>query len=404
MAAGLLATGCSWDPVEPPQPPPARRVLLMYDNIGDWFEKDVREAGAAVATGVLGPEERVVVFHRGFRSEDYTGTRSVIYELVKDASQLGGFRREMLRVYDSGVNADLSPEILTAVVGDIRRAVPAPHYGFAFGSHGKGWIPKDNPAMLRSSVSDDSFDMLWTLPENPRTRYFSGLGKKIDVSEFIDGLDEWPWDFMILDDCFMASMEALYDMRTLAEYIIASPTEIMEYGFPYDRVVETVFADWSETGFIRVGSEYVDYYKNLKTDPYGTVAVIKMAHIDDLAAKVRDIRRDGFRYPDAATATNMQTYEGMTPHYYYDFDQFIEYWSLNSSLYEQFSDQLEQTVIYKGHTEKFPTIFILGNDITPMPIDPQHYSGINAFIPTSATARLTPVWEETEWYKYVYRE
>ncbi len=43
--------------------------------------------------------------------------------------------------------------------------------------------------MLRSSVSDDSFDMLWTLPENPRTRYFSGLGKKIDVSEFIDGLD-----------------------------------------------------------------------------------------------------------------------------------------------------------------------------------------------------------------------
>ena len=404
--ATLLLAGCSWEPLPPPDAPPAERVFLMYDNIGSWFDDDVAEAGAAIAAGMLESGDRVVVFHRRYRVEGQTGNRSVIYELVRDASQSNGYRKEMLRVYDSGVNASLSPGVIASVVGDIRNAVPAPHYGLAFGSHGKGWVPKVNPVGLRSGISEhDSFAQLWQLPEKPLTRYFSSdSGEKLDVSEFIDALDEWAWDFIILDDCFMASVEALYDMRTLADYIIASPTEIMQFGFPYDRIVNTLFNDWSESGFKQAGMEYVDYYENLDDYPYGTIAVINMSQLDALAARVRAIRIDGFRNPDAATAASMQTYEGMTTHYYYDFNQYIDYWSLNRSLYEQFAAQLERTVIYKGHTEKFPTAFPSQSIITPIPISPEHYSGINAFIPTSATARMTSSWQQTEWYKVVYVE
>lgn len=395
----LLLAGCQWEPLEPPPPAPVERVFFMYDNIDPVnFDADMVEAGKAVAGGALDPAERVVVYAR-------MGSGNVIYELVKDSSVARGYSMRILKKYAAGENSSLDTETIARIVGDVRAFFPdATQWGFAFGSHGKGWIPKVNPVGLRSVSAHDSMAELWIEPENDRTRYLSGYNQKIDISEFVDALDEWSWDFIILDDCFMASVEALYDMRTLTDYIIASPTEIVIYGFPYDRVVTTVFSDWTEEGFKQVGAEFVDYYRNHREEPYGTIAVVKMSGLDALAASVRAIRLDGYNEPDAETAGNMQTYEGMTTHYYYDFNQYVEYWAQNTSLYEQFAAQLERTVVYKGHTRMFPTMFPSGRGITPMPIAPEHYSGINAFIPTSATAGLTRDWQQTNWYKAVYGE
>ncbi len=274
LVSVLLLAGCSSEPLPPPVPPSAKRVLLMYDNIdnpGGYFTRNVRDAGKAVAAGALDPGERVVVFHRGYNAEGYTGARSVVYELVKDASQPEGFRREMLKVYDSGVNDDLSTEVIAAVVDDIRTAVPAPHYGFAFGSHGMGWIPKtDVPIPSRAgkapvAATEYPLAELMAESESPLTRFFRGYGENLDISEFIDGLDEWPWDFMLLDDCFMASAETLYEMRMLADYFIASPTEIMIYGFPYEKVVSILFSDWErdlESSLADVAEAFVEAYRN----------------------------------------------------------------------------------------------------------------------------------------------
>ncbi len=90
MSAALLSAGCGWEPIPPPEPPPSERVFIMYDNIGSSdFGNDVAEAGKAVANGALDPGERVIVLHRSYRVDGYEGARSVVYEVVKDASQAG---------------------------------------------------------------------------------------------------------------------------------------------------------------------------------------------------------------------------------------------------------------------------------------------------------------------------
>ncbi len=403
LAAALLA-GCDrWEPLPPPQPVPAEKVFLMYDNIGSYyFGNDVNEAGRAIAADALDPGERVVIYER-------LPSGNVISEIVKNSSIPGGFARMERVKYAPGENSSLDAATIARVVGDVRALFPEnPDWGFAFGSHGSGWLPKTAALQMLGSVARDPFAPLWELGERSPTRYFtSDKGEKLNVSEFVEALDGWEWEFIILDDCFMASVESLYDMRTLSRYVIASPTEIMDSGFPYDRVVKTVFGydDWTDgTGFRIVGQEYVDYYKSLRDYPYGTVSVIDMSRMDALAASVRDIRRGSHRDPDAATAAEFQTYEGLETHVFYDFNQYIDYCSLDRSLYESFATQLEQTVIYKGHTEMFPTILTSANYIVPMPIAPEHYSGINCFVPTTATARLTGFWDDTEWYKYVNGE
>ncbi len=419
FVATMLLAGCGWDPILPPEPPRAERVLLMYDNIENtdrgesYYERNVRAAGKAVAEGALDPDERVVVFDRSYRVEGLSGARSVLYELVKDASQTAGFRREMLRVYDSGVNADLSPEIIAAVVGEVRSAVPARHYGFAFGSHGMGWIPKSSNVVYSRAgkapiaASEHPLAELWAESDNDLTRFFSGYNKQLDVSEFIDGLDEWPWDFILLDDCFMASAETLYEMRTLADYFIASPTEIVIDGFPYDDVVSILFAGWErdlESSLADVAHAFVEAYRTETMRPrypYATIAVVKASEMDALAESVR---RLNLTQGEVSSTTGIQFYEGLSRpgHIFYDFDDYLTRIRKESMPveYNAFKAQLERTVIFKDHTDSFYSGYPRITDGSVVPIT--HFSGLAMFIPWSQLSAYIPYYVETEWYKAVY--
>jgi hypothetical protein len=379
----------------------------MYDNIGyPYFDRNVEAAGEAVAGGALGAEERVVVFHRSYREvPDVTGARSVIYELVKDSSREEGFRRELLRVYEPGENALLSKETVANVAGDIRTAIPGNHYGLAFGSHGRGWIPKSYTGSFSRSGSEHPLAELWTIPENPLTRDLAYSSReRIDIGEFVDALDEWNWDFILLDDCFMASVEALYQMRTLADYFIASPTEIMITGFPYDRVVSTLFTEWEnniETALADVAGGFVESYRagEMHEIRCATVAVVKSSEMDALAEAVR---RLNLRVDEVTSTTGIQYYEGYTRpgHAFYDLDDYLSRIRAGSAEYGAFTVQLARTVLFSDHTDTFYTdaTFNRGE------IYITRFSGLNVFIPWSGMSVLIPDYRQTEWYRDVYAE
>ena len=405
----MLSAGCSdWEPIDPPKPVPAERGFFMYDNIGSPFAGNVAAAGRAVAAGALDPGERVIVYHR-------MSSGNVIYELVRSTSLREGFEKMERKKYAPGENSSLDAATMARVVGDVRALFPEdPDWGFAFGSHGLGWIPKTNTVPISrrrdasGGVSHHPFDVLWAERENPRTRFFaSDRGHKLDVSEFIDALDgeegdRWEWDFIVLDDCFMASVETLYDMRSLADYIIATPTEILIEGFPYDRVVVEVFGDWNEKGFIGVGEEYIDYYGGLSDDyACATVAVVKMAEMEDLAEAVEGLNlRSGELDPEAQKIQYLERLSN-PGHVFYDLDDYLGAVKKETmpAEYNAFRAQLDRTVVYAGHTGKFYSDFGGGGYVSV-----EHFSGLAVFIPWSRTASLFEMYRQTEWYKDVYSE
>jgi hypothetical protein len=412
--------GCHWD-VDPPQPDlPADRVFVMYDNIGTWFHDDVAEAGAAVAAGALNPQDRVIVYER-------ESTGNVVYELVKDGLSPGGYAKREWQKYPPGENSSLSIEAISNVVGYIRNEVypTATKWAFAFGSHGRGWIPKTSTvAISRRGVGVGSdgygyggkpFGELWAEIENPITRYFEGYGEKLEVADFAtafsrgSGSESWDWDMVLLDDCFMSSIEAIYEMQSLADYIIASPTEIMEFGFPYDRVVKALFNNWGEEGFKEIGKQFIDYYASRKSYPHGTVAVVKCAGLPYLADVVKAMN---LQFNEIGSLTGIQFYDGFSRpgHVFYDLGGYIR--SLrgtgsggaqNSVLYNSFLDRMAQTVVYAGTTPTFFSMFPLSSSKgSTIAVDPDGYSGVSVFIPWSQTAPLFTSYRETKWCKDVY--
>ncbi len=410
----LSMTFCVIDtPVDPPDPRPADphpKTFLMYDNIGaQWFNSNVAAAGEAVASGALSlQKQRVVVFQR-------MTAGNIIYELVQDKSAKDGYSKKTLKQYARGENNDLKPQTIKNVVGDMRSLAPAEHFGLAFGSHGKGWIPKSCTVPIARRAAGQStsalFSELWAERENPLTRYLAGYGELIDIDEFADALDDFSegWDFILFDDCFMSSVEALYEIRHLADYFIASPTEIMLSGFPYDRVVNALFDviendgyDWVKN-FATVAEGFVEAYRldeMYPGYPCATVSVVKTSELDALAATVRNL---SLPHIYTGSVSSIQFYEGfVTPgHIFFDLDDYLQLASQNSSLLAAFRAQLDRTVTFAGHTPTFYTDFPEHHG-RQYPVT--HFSGLSVFIPHSgAPLSLMPYYEATAWYKAVYQ-
>jgi hypothetical protein len=413
VAAAVVLAGCKKPvapPCEPCEPPGEYervdvdpKVFIMYDNIGSWFIDDVEEAELGAASGILAKGHRVVVFQRGLSGGNE------IYELVKDSSQRSGSRKKVLKKYGPGENDDLSVETIASVNGDIRALAPANHYGLAFGSHGSGWVPK-GVDLQRSAGPDDIFAPLLEIRDDRLTRALAGYAQYIDVAEFADALDEWEWDFILFDDCFMASVEAMYEIRHLADYFIASPTEIMSRGFPYDRLIETLFTLWGD--YSGMAREFVDYYQTVpkpgfnSLEPYATIAVIKTDELEKLASTVRAIDRSGL-WTDVVDPSGIQYYEGLSTHVFFDLDDYLrrglapggDEANLSSGEYLSFTAQLAKTVVFSDHTERFYSDF--GQRVSH-PIN--HFSGLSVFIPWSGTSTKFPAYRNTAWYKDVYGE
>lgn len=406
LGAAVLFAGCEKKTMPQPNPPitdSVARVFIMYDNIGaPYFGNDAREAATAVAGGALAQGHHVVVFHKNYTDDDPAtddSERNVIYEIVRDTTVEAGYRIKILKDYDR-LMSRFDFETVSTVIGDMRGLVSAEHYGLAFGSHGRGWIPKENNTGLgrRSAPVENPFAALWQIPENPETRYLAGYGGEMNVSEFADAIDEWDWDFIIFDDCFMASIEAQYEIRHLADYFIASPTEILIQGFPYDRVVKALFRDWNDMDGVAAG--YIAYYDR-QSSPYATVSLIDTSRLEDLARSVRAILASdlwtGVADPDEA---DIQYYEQLDTHVFYDLGDFIRAGGITEDdpLYADFREALDSAVIYAGHTDNFYSKMYSAGEVIPV----RSFSGLSTFIPWSGTEPLMRYYVETPWYEDVY--
>jgi hypothetical protein len=415
-ACGLLALpGCTkteYVEVEVPRVDSSPKTLIFYGNIGQrYFKANVEAAGRAIGTGALAEGHRVLV------CDEILGVgsaieKNVIYELVRDKSVAEGFRRDTLRVHQGAdARQTLDPVDMAYLLAEMRAMTPeAVSFGLALGTHGRGWIPKEYASPTQRMNTADPFATMWEQPREIKTRFLGHVVKnaasmvthdyRIDIPVFAAAMEGLHWDFILMDVCLMSNIESLYEMRDIADYFIVSPAEVMIAGFPYEKIVSTLFADgvdWDTPEvFAAVGHDYVEHYRS-SSDPYATIAVVDAGQLTSLAQSVRDIRRGGVNAIENEELNFIQAYEGMSVHTFYDLDEYMRRWARNETYYDRFLAQLRRTVVYKESTDYFYTD--LGNS-GDKPI--AHYSGVSAFIDAAATSSLTPYYKETAWYRAVY--
>ena len=343
LCLALLLTLAACSKEEPGYNPPAvaTQTLLLYmpgRGLINYYERNIEGVSAAVTNQIPG-DGRILVC---YQPEKHSS--AVMLEIYYDRNKRRS-ETKTLKTYD-GFNAG-NPEKVRQLFADAAELAPAQNYGLIIGCHGKAWIPVASGSLsysMRRSAEDD----LWAAPPGAKqTRSFGDKGYELNITELKEALEaqQFRFDYLIFDDCFMANIETLYDLRSVIGYIVASPCEVMGDGFPYDRIVPHLF----ETGPVadrlaETCREFWNLYENeyqstTWKEQSGCISLAVTSQLDALAEVMRRINEKG---KQPFELSQLQYYEGLMTHLFYDLGHYVELSCGDPALVKEFTTQLDR--------------------------------------------------------------
>lgn len=285
------------------------------------------------------------------------------------------------------------PAVMERILGDMAAAAPAERFGLHLASHAKGWLPAsiESSSWLRSNARRT--DDLWRkIPGAAETRWFGhDRGRYMDISELAAAIDGSGvrFDYLLFDACFMSSVEALYDLRRAADYIVASPCEVMAHGFPYDTVIPSLFADDGARYDLAAACRNVyEYYNTVDSYKSGCATLTVCDELEGLATALHDINAGATK---AVDATTLQSYDGMETHQFYDLEEYALALTADDARGQAFVQQMERCFPPEGrfHTAQFFSMY--NNRMN----DIRYYSGVTTYAPAETYRNE---WQQTAWY------
>src|SRR5690606_447791 len=94
------------------------------------------------------------------------------------------------------------------------------------------------------------------------------------------------FEYIIFDACSMASIKVVYELRNNAQYILASPTEVLSSSYPYGQIVPYLFG--GKDGLIKIGQTFMNYYLSFEGEyASATVSLIDTHHLPLLAQETK---------------------------------------------------------------------------------------------------------------------
>ena len=281
-----------------------------------------------------------------------SSSSSKLYEVVYDKHQ--GLSHKMLKEYSG--HDYTTTEGLTRIFNDVQGVAYALNYALIAGGHGTGW----------TGVND------W---------------------------QDYPKQYILFDDCYMANVEVAYELRDVTNFLLASTSEVFDEGMPYAKMwtyLATPTPNYSSA--VSAFKSYLDNYKApegsspFSVDPTGTLAAIDCRQMDNLAAVMRQVNE---HYTlDEALLLDLQVLDGFDDPIFYDMGHYVETLCTDPYLLEKFEAQLTKTVVSKTATSRlYSHIYRI-----PKFIEVNTFSGLTISDP-SYNAVIQESKKQTAWWK-----
>lgn len=387
LLALAVFTGCEKER-EPGYVPPkqASQTVLLYMpgvNLLEFYKQNIDGVCKAVNSQVPG-QGRILVCYQP-NSQKSAVMLEVYYDKNKRHSET-----TTLKTYDDFSAAD--PACVQRMLADVEALAPAQHYGIVVGCHGKAWVPADQGALSYSARMSKELEDLWTpAPGALATRSFGDTGRSIDITDFAAAVaaQSYRTDYLLFDACFMANIETLYDLRECTDYVIAAPCEIMVQGFPYDRAIPWFFTDGGKGyDLTKVCEAFWNFYMNDATTQSGCISLAVMSEMEGMKEIMRRINAA----PKQSYAEELQSYEGMPSHIFYDLGHWVELACGDAGLKEEFKAQLDKA-FPKAARLNTPGFYSAYNAaMNPV----AYYSGVSFSEPSSRYVEENKL---TNWYR-----
>ena len=394
------SNGDSPDGPDAPVTPVGQTVFMFFpwsNSLLSDFRRTVEDMQTVVAQRSM-KNERIMVFMATSERE------AVLFELKK---QNGRCLTDTLRRYSD--RPFTSRQWLTSLFSEVMTLAPASRYGMVVGCHGLAWVPvqgqRNAPKRLGSQERIDEEDNLYKEEKIDKegesndlmhfevqgpvtTRFIGGTypETQIETTDLADAMADagFHTEYILFDACYMSSVEVAYELKDVTHYLIASPTEVLSYGFPYITMGKHLLGTPNYKGIV---DSFISFYSSYNL-PYGTVAVTDCTQLDALAAIAQQINAAD---AEQLVPNGVQIMDGYSPTLFYDLGHLMSLKDAGTVLTAAFAEQLEKTVPYKGHTGQYFTT------LKDAPVDIKHYSGLNTS--QGSLNHMADRLSETAWYK-----
>lgn len=375
------------------------QTVLMYfpysSNLTHgFFPDDIDEVKNSVAKGHLG-RGKILIF---FETKKFNSTITELYH--ED-----GVCKE--RLHATYTDLDITKaENIAAVWQKVIDVAPANKYAMTIGAHGLAWVPPLAPLGTKTfGVEVEPSE--YSYPSGVVTRDFGDrLGRySTDVATLANGiaLADIKLEYLLLDLCYMSSVEVAYDLREVIKYLVASPCEIMGDGFPYHLIIQRMFANEGAAYDLQgICDDFYNFYSS-NAFPYGAIAVTVSSELEQLAKVMKDINQNSPRRPNPES---IQVYDGSSPSRFYDLGDYVNKLCEENnltSLYEEFKVQLDRAVPIESRRQTgyyFANLSNIFNGTKIFPIDENAYTGIMTSDLSDHTDAVEK--ENTAWYKVTH--
>lgn len=235
--------------------------------------------------------------------------------------------RDTVKTYNSATYA--TAEGITSLLDDAKKYAPAKNYSMIVGCHGEGWLPASKKT----------------------TRFFGGMKYQIDITDLAKGIKDagMSMNYILFDDCYMSTIEVAYDLREITNYLIASTSEMMDYGMPYHKIMKYLIS--STPDYEALCNEFITFYKAYE-HPYGTIAVTRTSKIEEMAALMKNINANFTLNEEDFDKVQDLDVRHYTPTVYFDFGSYVHTMCEDdASTIDAFDKLLNELVPYKAATE-----------------------------------------------------
>lgn len=400
MVGVSCSNGDSPDRPDVPVTPVGQTVFMFFpwsNSLLSDFRRTVEDMQTVVAQRSM-KDERIMVFMATSERE------AVLFELKK---QNGRCLTDTLRRYSD--RPFTSRQWLTSLFSEVMTLAPASRYGMVVGCHGLAWVPVQGQRNARKRLgSQERIDEEDNLYKEERidkegepndlmhfevqgpvtTRFIGGTypETQIETTDLADAMADagFHTEYILFDACYMSSVEVAYELKDVTHYLIASPTEVLSYGFPYITMGKHLLGT---PNYKSIVDSFISFYSSYNL-PYGTVAVTDCTQLDALAAIAQQINAAA---AEQLVPNGVQIMDGYSPTLFYDLGHLMSLKDAGTVLTAAFAEQLDKTVPYKGHTGQYFTT------LKDAPVDIKHYSGLNTS--QGSLNHMADRLSETAWYK-----
>ena len=360
-----LFWGCTNDVPDPVAPTRTVLIYMAADNELSYYSyKNIESIVQGTSASALNGGNLLI----------YVDAKNAAPQLLQIKVKSDG-KIQKLSVKDYPEQNSADPSVMREVFDKVIADYPADSYGLVLWSHGTAWLPYNVKPMLRSFGQDESNWM--------------------EIDELEEALPDHVFDFIMFDACYMASTEVAYALRDKADYILASPTEVLGEGFPYKLIIGNFFTETADLQ--QIAESFYNYY-NQQTDEYqsASVSLIATEQLDNLAAICREIVIGKENTIATLPIQELQQLEylGYTYHALYDFDDFISRLATETQ-YTNYLSILNKVVLYKRTTPN--ATYSYGRQLFI-----NKFSGLSIYVPQDGLATLNDWYKGMEWYRAVY--